>query len=61
MCAGIICFERGDKRVKRLSKKVKKAMRYVAKKAASIDANTVCPCLNYQPCEPDSVKKLRKF
>lgn len=38
-----------------------KAIVAMAKKSASIDANTACAFLNYQPKEPQEVKKLRKF
>ncbi len=40
---------------------VKKAIVNMAKKSASMEANTTCPCLGYQPKEPQAVKKLRKF
>lgn len=40
---------------------VKKAVAQMAKKSASMEANTACPCMNYQPEEPQDVKKLRKF
>lgn len=40
---------------------VKKAIVSMAKKSASMEANTTCPCLGYQPREPQAVKKLRKF
>lgn len=33
----------------------------VVKKSASIDANTACAFLNFQPEVPQAVKKLRKF
>lgn len=40
---------------------VKKAVANMAKKAASMEANTTCPYCNFQPKEPQDVKKLRKF
>ena len=33
---------------------VKKTIAYLAKKSA-------CPCIGFQPKEPQTVKKLRKF
>jgi cyclic lactone autoinducer peptide len=30
-------------------------------KIATIDANTACPYITYQPQKPDKVKQLRKF
>ena len=33
----------------------------LAKRTASVEANTACLCLNYQPKETESVKQLRKF
>ncbi len=42
-------------------KKMEKAIAKVAKMSASVEANTACPCWNYQPKEPQDVKKLRKF
>ncbi len=40
---------------------VKKTIAYLAKKSASVEANTACPCVGFQPKEPQAVKKLRKF
>lgn len=40
---------------------VKKSIAKMAKKAASMEANTACPLCNFQPKEPQDVKKLRKF
>ncbi len=40
---------------------IKKSIVNIAKKSASLEANTACPLLNYQPKEPQNVKKLRKF
>ncbi|MFR8172570.1 MAG: cyclic lactone autoinducer peptide [Marvinbryantia sp.] len=38
----------------------KKAIRFLAKKAAERDANTSCPLWGYQPELPEAVKKLKK-
>ncbi len=40
---------------------VKKAVAGIAKRTASMEANTTCPLIGYQPKEPQAVKKLRKF
>lgn len=40
---------------------LKKTIVYLAKKSANMEANTACPCVGYQPKEPPTVKKLRKF
>lgn len=40
---------------------VKKAIIGLAKKNATMEANTSCPVIGYQPKEPQAVKKLRKF
>lgn len=40
---------------------IKKAIADMAKKSAGMEANTACPCMNFQPKEPQAVKKLRKF
>lgn len=47
--------------MQRISRTVKKSIANLAKKSARLEANTACTCLNYQPKEPISVKKLRKF
>lgn len=47
--------------VQRITKNIKKTIADIAKKSASIEANTACPIMNYQPKEPQNVKKLRKF
>lgn len=39
----------------------KKLLEKIAIKVAMADANATCPCINYQPKMPKSVKKLRKF
>lgn len=38
-----------------------KALVKAAYKMASLDANTACPLIGYQPELPKAVKKLRKF
>ncbi len=43
------------------SKILKKALVSMARKTASLEANTACPLLSYQEKEPEQVKKLRKF
>lgn len=40
---------------------IKKTIAYLAKKSANMEANTACPCIGFQPKEPQTVKKLRKF
>ena len=40
---------------------LKKTIVHLAKKSANMEANTACPCVGYQPKEPPTVKKLRKF
>lgn len=47
--------------MQKLARTIKKAVVHMAKKSARLEANTACTCLNYQPKEPLSVKKLRKF
>lgn len=42
-------------------KGVEKAIAKIARKSASVEANTACPCWGYQPEEPKQVKALRKF
>ena len=44
-----------------ITRVVKKAIVNMAKRSAVVEANTTCPCINFQPKEPQSVKKLRKF
>lgn len=41
--------------------KVEKCVAALAIHAASLGANTACPCVGYQPKETKAVKKLRKF
>lgn len=47
--------------MQKITRTIKKAVADMAKKSASMEANTACPCMNYQPKEPQAVKKLRKF
>jgi cyclic lactone autoinducer peptide len=48
--------------IKECAKKgVEKAIVKIARKSASVEANTACPCWGYQPKEPKQVKALRKF
>lgn len=42
-------------------KKTEKMLVAVAKKMAKLEANTTCPCLNYQKKETEAIKSLRKF
>lgn len=42
-------------------KVVRKLIETIAIKVAIADANATCPCINYQPKMPKTVKKLRKF
>lgn len=48
-------------RKNQMVKKIEKAIVNVAKRSASVEANTACPFLTYQPKEPQAVKELRKF
>lgn len=41
--------------------KIKKVIEEIAIKVATVDANMACPCISYQPKQPKSMKKLRKF
>lgn len=47
--------------MQKIERIVKKTIAHMAKKSARLEANTACTCLNYQPKEPRSVKKLRRF
>lgn len=40
---------------------IKRVVAKIAKKSASIEANTACSIWHYQPKEPDEIRKLRKF
>ena len=44
-----------------LKKVCNKVLKKAAYQMAVIDANTSCPLAGYQPEEPKSMKKLRKF
>ena len=47
--------------MQRIKRNIKQAIVSIAKKSAGMEANTACPIMNYQPKEPQKVKKLRKF
>jgi len=47
--------------MKKIRTIVKKALVELARKNATLEANTSCPLIGYQPKEPQAVKKLRKF
>ena len=47
--------------MQKITRVVKKAIANMAKRSAVMEANTACPCINFQPKEPQNVKKLRKF
>ncbi len=47
--------------MQKITTTVKKTIAYLAKKSARMEANTTCPCIGFQPKEPQAVKKLRKF
>lgn len=47
--------------MQRTKRNIKKAIASMAKKSAGMEVNTACPIMNYQPKEPQEVKKLRKF
>lgn len=51
----------GGNTMQKITRTVKKVIANMAKKSASMEANTACPCMNFQPKEPQAVKKLRKF
>ena len=53
-------LRRRNERMKK-EKRLRKIIEKIAIKAAKEDANTACPFLTYQPVQPPSVKKLRKF
>lgn len=46
---------------KRVLERAKKAVVKLAKRTASMEANTACVYFNYQPKETESIKRLRKF
>lgn len=45
----------------RTKKGIEQVVARIAKKSASVAANTTCSCLGYQHQEPKQVKSLRKF
>lgn len=45
----------------RAKRGIERTIARIAKKSASLEANTTCSCWGYQPEEPKQVKKLRKF
>ena len=47
--------------MQKITRTLKKIVTNMAPKSASMEANTACPCMNFQPKEPQTVKKLRKF
>lgn len=55
----VFCERRVD--TMRITLIVKKTIARMAKRTASLEANTACPLIGYQPKEPEAVKKLRKF
>lgn len=56
-----VVLRKEEKTMQKITKIVKKAIADIAKKSAAMEANTACPCMNFQPKEPQAVKKLRKF
>lgn len=56
-----IFHERRVDAMQNITMVVKKAIASIAKRTASMEANTTCPLIGYQPKEPQAVKKLRKF
>lgn len=47
--------------MQKISKVMKSIVIYIAKRTASLEANTACTCLNYQPKELQSVKNCVNF
>ncbi|MCM1552655.1 MAG: cyclic lactone autoinducer peptide [Butyrivibrio sp.] len=45
----------------RAKKGVERVVAIIAKRSASVEANTACSCLGYQPKESKQVKALRRF
>ena len=60
LCDKVILGRR-EKTMQKLKKTVKKVVVNMAKRSASMEANTACPCMNFQPKESQNIKKLRKF
>lgn len=49
-------------KIKECAKKdVEQVIAMLARKSASVEANTACSCWGYQPKEPKQVKALRRF
>ncbi|MCI8692765.1 MAG: cyclic lactone autoinducer peptide [Lachnospiraceae bacterium] len=48
-------------KMERVKKRVEQVIAQIAKRSASVEANTACSFLGYQPKEPKQVKSLRKF
>lgn len=46
---------------KTVGKKLEKTIVRLAEKVASMEANTACMFIGYQPKEPQKIKELRKF
>lgn len=46
---------------KSAKKSINRVVAEIAKKCATIEANTACSCWGYQPQEPKQVKTLRRF
>lgn len=44
-----------------VAKYIKKAIAEMARKSASMEANSVCSFFGFQSKEPPEIKKLRKF
>lgn len=44
-----------------MKKKILKSIAVIARKAAEGDVNSTCRFWSYQPKEPETAKKLRKF
>lgn len=47
--------------MQKVTRTIKKAIAEMAKRSAHMEANTACPCMNFQPKEPQAVKEMRKF
>ncbi len=65
--SGVLCYAPNRKEGKTMGikenakKRIEKAVANVARKSASVEANTTCSCWGYQSKEPEQVKALRKF
>lgn len=56
-----VTFIKEGKTMQKITRTIKRAVADMAKKSARMEANTACPCMNFQMKEPQAVKKLRKF